>query len=140
MKAYPHPTYWQMIWKQFRRRYLGLFALAIVLAFCLIGIYAPFLASSKPLMVYYDGELFFPLFRYLFFKGFFSKGLDLFYNLLIFTFPLLLSALFIFRHSPKKRNTILCGLLLLHFCLFIYLFYFYLYLNFFNIFIYYFCF
>ena len=47
-----------------------------------------FLASSKPFVVEYDGEWFFPLFRYLFYRGFFfTKRLDIFFNLLIFTFP-----------------------------------------------------
>lgn len=64
-----------------------MFSLSVIALFCLVGIYAPFLASSKPFFVQYDGTWYFPLFRYLFFQGFFTKRLDLFFNILIFTFP-----------------------------------------------------
>lgn len=37
----PHPTYWQVVWDQFRQHRLGVFALIIVLLFILVGIYAP---------------------------------------------------------------------------------------------------
>lgn len=83
-------SYWKKIWKQFRQHRLGLLGLYLVGIFCLIGIYAPFLASSKPLFVLYDNQAYFPLFRYLFYTGFYTKRLDIFFNLLIFTLPLLL--------------------------------------------------
>lgn len=80
-------SFWQVVWKQFRQRWLGLIALWVIITFVLIGIYAPFLASSKPLFVEFEGKWYFPLFRYLFYPGFFSKGLDIFYNILMFTLP-----------------------------------------------------
>lgn len=61
--------------------------------FSLAAIYAPLLASSKPLFVQYDGDWYFPLLRYLFYQGFYTKPLDLFFNLMMFTVPLA----FIFR-------------------------------------------
>lgn len=82
-----YQSFYQQIWKNFKKRPLGLFALFIVLLFCLMGIYAPFLASSKPIVVSYKGDWYFPLFRYLFFTGFYTKLLDIFFNLLIFTLP-----------------------------------------------------
>lgn len=87
--------YWQKIWKQFRQHYLGTVALCVVLLFCLTGVYAPFLASSKPLIVRFDGEWFFPLFRYLFYTGFYTKLIDIFFNLMMFTFPLFLITLWL---------------------------------------------
>lgn len=81
-------TYWSIVWKEFRRHHLGLMSLRAVLLFALAGIYAPFLASSKPLFVYYEGQAYFPLFANLFYRGFFTKRLDIFYNLLMFTLPL----------------------------------------------------
>ncbi len=78
---------------------MGVIALSVVLLFCLIGIYAPLLASSKPLFLIYDGEWFFPLFRYLFFQRFYTKSLDLFYNLLMFTLPLFLLGWFFFKNK-----------------------------------------
>lgn len=86
-------SYWGAVWHQFRRHRMGMVGLIIVAFFSLIGIYAPFLASSKPFFVIYDGHLYFPLFRYLFYTGFYSKRIDLFFNLLIFTLPLALLAL-----------------------------------------------
>jgi len=76
------------IWRQFRKRPLGLIGGAAFILFVLVGVYAPLLASSKPLFVVYDGQWYFPLFRYLFFRGFYTKRLDLFFNLLMFTLPL----------------------------------------------------
>jgi len=81
---------WESIWKQFKKHPLGLLGLVIVVLYSIVGVYAPLFASSKPLFVIYNGEWFFPLFRYLFFPGFFTKGIDLFFNLLMFTLPLFL--------------------------------------------------
>ena len=68
-------SYWKVIWKQFCHHRLGLTGLFVVLLFTLVAVYAPFLASSRPFIVYYDGEWFFPLFRYLIYQGFYTKKL-----------------------------------------------------------------
>lgn len=116
-----HDSYWKMVWKQFRHHSLGTFALMIVLLFCLMGIYAPFLASSKPLVVNFDGDWYFPLFRYLFYRGFFTKRLDLFYNLLIFTLPLFILAWITLRNHPYWRRVSIGLFLILQFGIFTYL-------------------
>lgn len=105
-------SYWNSVWKQFKGHRLGYFALIIVILFCIMGIYAPFLASSKPFFVYYDGEWYFPLFRYLFYRGFFTKRLDLFYNLLMFTLPLFVVACFLFRENAKTLKISLISIIL----------------------------
>lgn len=102
--------YWDKIWKQFCKHRLGHPALVVVGIFALVGIYAPFLASSKPLFVWYGDSFYFPLFRYLFYTGFFTKRLDIFFNLLMFTFPLMIW----FR---RDRNLFL-GILVIQFALF----------------------
>lgn len=107
-----YDTYWLTIWKQFKKHQLGFMALIVVALFCLVGIYAPFLASSKPFVVYYEGEWYFPLFRYLFYSGFYTKKVDIFFNLMIFTFPL---AWLLFRYRLA-----LIGVLILQFALFFY--------------------
>ncbi len=89
---------------------MSLAALYLVIAFGLVGLYAPFLASSKPLIVYYDGNCYFPLFRYLFYPGFFTKRLDLFFNLLMFTLPLGIGAIYLFR---KKRLLVIASIALI---------------------------
>jgi peptide/nickel transport system permease protein len=119
--AQRHLTYWQTVWRQFERHKLGVAALVIVALFVLVGIYAPLLASSKPLMVRFEGHWFFPLFRYLFFPGFFSKRLDIFYNLLMFTFPLFITAWIGLKNWPQLRNKALLCIGLLQMGLFIYL-------------------
>lgn len=108
-------SYWEIMWKRFRRHRLGYWSLWVVVLFCLVGIYAPFLASSKPLFVMYDGHAYFPLFRYLFYSGFFTKLLDIFFNLLIFTLPFLLLALWLLKGEMRRIAvmTICIGQLLL---------------------------
>lgn len=112
-----HISYWKSVWKQFSHHSLGVFALALVILFCLVGVYAPFLASSKPLAVHYDGEWYFPLFRYLFYRGFFTKGLDIFFNLLMFTLPLMIASFFLPR---KFRWPCLLGLCVFQLLAFLY--------------------
>lgn len=115
--------YWSRAWRQFKHHRIGYWCLWIVLLFVLMGIYAPFLASSKPFVVYFDGEWYFPLFRYLFYRGFFTKRLDLFYNLLMFTLPLLCGAFFFSRFYPRYRRFLVTVVLLIQMLLFIYVSY-----------------
>jgi peptide/nickel transport system permease protein len=98
------------LWTTFRCRKLGVIAFAVVVSFLLIGIYAPFLAASKPLLVHYDGHWYFPLFRYLFFRGYYSKGVDLFFNLLMFILPLAVVACWL---CGRLRTFVLAGILCL---------------------------
>jgi peptide/nickel transport system permease protein len=92
-------SYWERIWRQYKQRPTGRLALFVVLCFCFVGIYAPFLAAGKPLIVEYDGVWYFPLFRYLFYPGYYTKRIDLFFNLLMFKLPLFLLLLACVRNS-----------------------------------------
>lgn len=103
-----HEAYWQIIWRQFKQHKIGVLALFVAALFCVVGIYAPFLAASKPLIVEYQGEWYFPLFRYLFYRGYYTKRIDLFFNLLIFTTLLLPICLLLFRRS-RYRLAIACS-------------------------------
>lgn len=76
--------------RRFLHSRLGLLGLGVVALYFLVGVYAPFLASSKPIILKVDGTWYFPLFRYLFFTGFYTKAVDIFFNLMIFTLPLAL--------------------------------------------------
>ncbi|SCC90003.1 hypothetical protein SCG7086_AK_00090 [Chlamydiales bacterium SCGC AG-110-P3] len=80
-------NYWSIVWGQFRHHRLGYASLFVVAAFVIVGTYAPLLASSKPLIVWWDGQWRFPIFNYLFHAGFYTKRLDIFYNILMFTLP-----------------------------------------------------
>ncbi|MBS0623346.1 MAG: ABC transporter permease [Verrucomicrobia bacterium] len=109
-------SYRRLLWKQFRKNPVGLGALCILSLFLFIAIYAPLFASSKPLCLIWDGQLYFPLFRYLFYRGFFSKPIDLFYNLLMLTLPCTLLLYWL-----VKKTWVIFGMMLLHFCLFAWL-------------------
>lgn len=81
-------TFWSAVRQAFFKNRLGTISLAIFVFLSLIGLYAPLLASSKPLVVIYDKHLYFPLFRYLFYHGFYTKPIDLFFNIGMITLPL----------------------------------------------------
>lgn len=115
-----YDPYWMIIWKQFSKHRLGLASLGVVIFFCLVGIYAPFLASSKPLIVNYDGVWYFPLFRYLFYNGFFTKRLDIFFNLMIFTLPMAVMSLVFLRNYRRLLVLALSTLFIAQIALFIY--------------------
>lgn len=115
----PHaPSYGHRIWNQYRQHTLGMIGLAIVVLFVLAGVYAPFLASSKPIVLFYEGQWYFPLFRYLFFRGFYTTALDQFFNLLMFTLPLGIAA---FRLPQRWRSDVLISLVIVQMVLFVWL-------------------
>lgn len=103
-----HKSYWENVWNRFCSHRLGLFALFVIALFCFVGIYAPFFASSKPIMVEWNGTFYFPLFRYLYFSGFYTKGLDLFFNLFMFTLPGFLGLMYIFKESRGFLFVLFC--------------------------------
>jgi len=116
-----HDSYWKMVWQRYKTHRLGMLSLLVILLFTLTGIYAPFLAASKPLIVNYEGTWYFPLFRYLFYKGYYSKNIDLFFNLLIFSFPLALAAFSLIRKKKRFRFftlALICSLQIFFFILF----------------------
>ncbi len=96
-------SFWNNLTIRFNRHRMGRAAAYLFIIFTLAGIYAPFLASSKPLVVNYDGQWYFPFFRYLFYTGYYTKNIDIFFNLLIFIFPagILLSKFF--RSNAKAK-------------------------------------
>ncbi|MCH9626756.1 MAG: hypothetical protein S4CHLAM2_03840 [Chlamydiales bacterium] len=95
-------SYWRLVWNQYRKRKTGIAALCILALFFLIGLYAPLFASSKPLLVMWHGKLFSPLLRYLFYPGFYTKPIDLFYNLLMFTLPVTLVGMWLMGRRWRK--------------------------------------
>lgn len=102
----------RVIWKRYTKQIFGVLALIVLLIFFLVGVYAPLLASSKPLIVNYHGTWYFPLFRYLFYMGYYSKKIDIFFNLLMFTLPLFIISLYF------QKKKILVLLIILQFGLF----------------------
>lgn len=76
----------------------------------IVGIYAPIFASSKPLLVRWHSETFSPLLRYLFFPGFYTKPLDLFFNVFMVVFPFVVLSFKFLRGWVRK--VVLCCLMI----------------------------
>lgn len=94
-------SYWKIVWQQFKKNKIGCAALVIIAIFVICGIYAPILASSKPIFLVYDGEIYFPLFRHLFYRGFFTKRLDIFFNIMMFATPVIVVTMLSLRRGRK---------------------------------------
>jgi len=101
-------SFWSDAATRFWHEKAGLFGATILFIFVFVALYAPFLASSKPIVVCLDGEWYFPLFRYYFSSLFFTKSIDLFFNVLGAMAPLFFIAFF----WCKKRRAVLSILLL----------------------------
>lgn len=118
--AQHNQNYWSRVWSDYKHHKVGMAALGVVFLFCLVGMYAPFLAASHPLVVNYHGVWYFPLFRYLFYTGYYTKPIDIFFNLFIYTFPLALGFFFGLRNHPQWRRGALMLLAVAHVGFFIY--------------------
>ena len=86
-------TSYQRFSLAYHKRTLPSLALKFFIGLMLVGIYAPFFACSKPILVCWQGEWYFPLFRYLLFPGFYTKSIDLFFNVLMLTLPFIVLGL-----------------------------------------------
>jgi peptide/nickel transport system permease protein len=116
-------SYWKEVWKQLLKHRLGYAALCVFFLFVVVGVYAPFFASSKPLVVQYDGKWYFPLFRYLFYSEFFTKRLDIFFNILMFTLPAFLISFKLLKKYPAAKKWATFVFLILQFAAFLYFIY-----------------
>ena len=95
-------NYWLEIFEQVLKHPLGFFGLVVFSIFLFLGIYAPFFASSKPFVLVYDGTMYFPFFKYLFYQEFYTKKLDIFFNILMFTLPVFLLVYLLVKRANKK--------------------------------------
>lgn len=60
----PAVGFWTESWRRYRRRPMAMIALGYVLLLCLIALFAPAIAGTKPLVCKYKGELYFPAMGY----------------------------------------------------------------------------
>lgn len=60
----PAAGYWRETWRRFRRRKLSMLALGMICLLAAIGILAPFIVGTKPIMVKYKGNYYFPAMAY----------------------------------------------------------------------------
>ncbi|MBW7874387.1 MAG: ABC transporter permease [Candidatus Cloacimonetes bacterium] len=87
-------SYWTLVWQQFSKNKLAIFGLWCILVLLAIAIYAPVLASSKPFYVRIGAQVHYPFFSSLFDRNLYENGVDLFFNLQMFLFPILLIMIF----------------------------------------------
>jgi len=91
-------NYWSDIRTRFWGQKIGKAGAFLLGIFIILALYAPFFASSRPIFVMYDGHLYFPLFRYWLSSSFYSKQIDLFFNIL----GLAGIVLFLFRLCSRR--------------------------------------
>src|SRR6478672_3449330 len=60
--------YWTETWRSFRKRKLAMIALAFVVFLCLVALFAPVIAGTKPIVCKYKGSIYFPC------MGYFSRS------------------------------------------------------------------
>jgi len=56
--------FWSEAWRRFRRRKLGMAALAFVVFMALVAIFAPAIAGTRPIVCNYKGSVYFPAMAY----------------------------------------------------------------------------
>ncbi len=54
-------TYWGMVWRQLKRNKLAMGGLIITILLLLVAILAPLLANNRPLVLYYNKHIYFPV-------------------------------------------------------------------------------
>lgn len=54
-------SYWNKVWQRYRKSFLNLFGMSIILFLVVIALGAPFLASSKPVYAKHEGKTYFPV-------------------------------------------------------------------------------
>jgi peptide/nickel transport system permease protein len=56
--------FWTEVWRHFRRRKLAMLALAFVIFLCLVALFAPMIAGTRPIVCKYKGRIYFPCMGY----------------------------------------------------------------------------
>jgi peptide/nickel transport system permease protein len=103
------PTYSEIVWTQFRKRWLPYGSLLGVVGLLFLAIYAPLLASNKPFLWKVEGAGWeSPWLKALYDRNFYESSVDLFFNTLLFPGTLLaLPVLWIWVRSlalPRKSR------------------------------------
>ena len=101
----------------------GIYSIALFMftLIALVGIYAPFISFSLPIAVKFNNQWYFPLFHALFSREYFSQPIDLFFNLMMFSLPLLLIIRLLFYLQWRRLWSLVFTLhILIFFCVSIY--------------------
>ena len=79
------PSYWDIVWGQFRKRKLAYVSMWGVVVLFVIAVYCPLFVSNKPFIWQVDGgEITSPWLSSLFDRNFFESSLDIAFNSLMF--------------------------------------------------------
>ena len=77
------PSYWEIVWRQFRKRSLPYYSLWGVVALFVVAVYCPIIISNKPFVWVVEGEVSSPWLMSLFDRNFFENSLDIAFNALM---------------------------------------------------------
>lgn len=117
------PTYWEIVWTQFRKRVVPFTAMWGIAILFLVAVYCPVFISNKPFIWQVDGgAIESPWIASLFDRNFFESTLDIAFNSLLFPGTLIfLPAVVVWlrtrsmirkkRQPLRKRAASVCGVL-----------------------------
>jgi peptide/nickel transport system permease protein len=60
----PSRGYWSEVWRQFRKRRIAMVALVYIVFLSIIGICAPLIAGTRPIVCKYKGQIYYPCLAY----------------------------------------------------------------------------
>lgn len=95
-------SYWDIVWVQFKKNKPAYFSLLALILLYLLAIYAPIISLNKPFYLITEKSVEFPFFISLFDRNFFENGVDIFFNITMFIFPLWIIGYFLF--STNRKN------------------------------------
>ncbi len=101
-----YPSYWAIVWEQFRKQRTSMIALYTVVLLFVIAIYAPVLSSSVPFIWRDESGLSFPWFRSLLFnRNLFDGSIDIFFNMLLVLSPFFLVSRLVLGRRIRDLET-----------------------------------
>lgn len=100
-----YKTYGEIVWGQFKKYPMSLYSLWAIGVMFVVAIYAPVIALNVPFVISIPADaavagakgLQFPWARVLFDYNVFESGVDIFFNVLVFAFPLSFLGWFLFK-------------------------------------------
>jgi len=95
-------SYWEIVGAQFRKNRVATAALWAVKGLVLLAVFAPLLAFDRPYFTAAGGKLEWPLFSSLLDRNVFESGVDVFFNLLLLTSPVLGLVWFVARRLAGR--------------------------------------
>jgi peptide/nickel transport system permease protein len=108
--------YWELVWRQFRKKKMAMCGLYIICALLALAIFAPVFIGNRPYYVKVgEGPWMFPWFRSLFDTLYYECTVDIVFNLVMVLFPIFVCLFFINRrwlHLKAKQFIDICVVLL----------------------------